>query len=227
MFSKFSSDYRFRHHTSSPHYPRSNSKAEKAVQTVKHLLRKAQAENRDFHLALLDFRNSPTNDNVGSPVQHLMGRRTKTLPPTANSLLFPKIVSPTAVKSDCLKQQEHQKQAYDKTARPLSTLQPGDHVHFKNGTLWQPAVVTEVSTHPRSYIIQTPEGQVYRRNRAHLKPDSSFRVDSDDDDGGGEGSENDQSQTSGNSETSVSGTDATSSGPNELRQSTRTTHQLC
>ena len=191
-FSKFSSDYQFQHHTSSPHYPRSNGKAEKAVQTVKNLLRKAQVENRDFYLALLDLRNSPTNDDIGSPVQRLMGHRIKTLLPTADNLLRPKIVSPATVKSHRLEQQERQKQAYDKTARPLQlpTLQPGDQ---ENGTLWQPAVVTEVSAHPRSYIIQTPEGQVYRRNRAHLRPDSSTRVDSDDDDdphedGEGEGS---------------------------------------
>ena len=153
-FSKFSSDYQFQHHTSSPHYPRSNGKVEKAVQTVKNLLRKAQVENRDFHLALLDLRNSPTNDDIGSPVQRLIGCRTKTLLPTTDNLLRPKIVSPTTVKSHRLEQQERQKHAYDKTARPLTTLQPGDHVRFKNRTLWQPAVVTEVSAHPRSYIIQ-------------------------------------------------------------------------
>ena len=222
-FSKFSSDYQFQHHTSSPHYPRSNSKAEKAVQTVKNLLRKAQVENRDFHLALLDLRNSPTNDDIGSPVQRLMGRRTKTLLPTADNLLRPKIVSPATVKSHRLEQQERQKQAYDKTARPLTTLQRGDHVRFKNGTLWQPAVVTEVSAHPRPYIIQTPEGQVYRRNRAHLRPDSSSRVDSDDDDDlheDGEGEGSTQSQTS---ETAESGTADMGNGPTELRRSKRTT----
>ena len=67
--------------------PCSNGKAEKAVQTVKNLLRKAQVENRDFHLALLDLHNSPTNDNIGSPVHRLMSRRTKTLLPTADNLL--------------------------------------------------------------------------------------------------------------------------------------------
>ena len=101
-FHTFSTAYQFRHHTSSPHYPRSNGKAEKAVQTVKNLLRKAQAEKRDFHLALLDLRNTPTNNSIGSPAQRLMGRRTKTLLPTTETLLHPKIISPAVVKSDRL-----------------------------------------------------------------------------------------------------------------------------
>lgn len=78
-FSEFSADYQFQHYTSSPHYPRSKGKAEKVVQTVKNLLCKAQADKRNFHLAL------PTNDSTGSPAQHLMGRRTKNLLPTAET----------------------------------------------------------------------------------------------------------------------------------------------
>ena len=181
-FHKFSVDYQFQHHTSSPHYPRSNGKAEKSVQTVKNLLRKARTEDRDFHLALLDFRNSPTNDNVGSPAQRLMGRRTKTLLPTAEKLLLPKTIPPTVVKSDCLRRQDTQKQAYDKTSKPLSSLKPGDHVHYRSGKMWLPAVVVDISEHPRSYTIQAPEGQTYRRNRVHLRPDTSFKNNSDDED---------------------------------------------
>ena len=52
-------------------YPQSNGKAEKAVQTTKSLLQKALSEKKDFQLALLDFRNTPTNDVLGSPAQRL------------------------------------------------------------------------------------------------------------------------------------------------------------
>ena len=68
-FHQFTASYQIKHNTSSPHYPQSNGKAEKAVQTIKSLMRKAQAEKRDFHLALLDFRNTPTDDTIGSPAQ--------------------------------------------------------------------------------------------------------------------------------------------------------------
>ena len=100
-FRQFSACYQFEHYTSSPHYPQSNGKAEKAVQIVKNLLCKAQAEKQDFHLALLDFRNSYTdNDSLGSPAQRFMGRRTKTLLPTTQNLLLPKIIRSSTVKSD-------------------------------------------------------------------------------------------------------------------------------
>ena len=71
-FRRFSENYQFKHHTSSPHYPQSNGKAEKGVQTVKNLLRKSMSEQKDFQLALLEFRNTPTNDTLGSPPQRLI-----------------------------------------------------------------------------------------------------------------------------------------------------------
>ena len=145
--------------TSSPHYLQSNGKAEKAVQTVKNLLRKAHAEKRDFHLALLNFRNTPTNDNLGSPTQRLMGHRTKTLLPTTCNLLLPKIIKPSSVKSALFKQKNTQKYYYDQKSRILPPLNTGDPVKFKSGAVWLPAVVTKVSDSPRSYVITTPKGQ--------------------------------------------------------------------
>ena len=181
-FHEFSAEYQFQHHTSSPHYPRSNGKAEKAVQTIKNLLRKAQDENCDFHLALLNFRNSPTNDNVGSPAQRLMGRRTKTLLPTTKKLLLPKTITPTAVTSDRRLQQERQKRSYDRSSKVLTPLEAGDQVRYKNGDVWKPAVVIGMANQPRSFIIQNVDGQKYRRNREHLRPDSSGNDTSDGDD---------------------------------------------
>ncbi len=102
-FHQFSKTYRFNHHTSSPHYPQSNGKAEKAVQTIKSLLQKALSEKM---LALLDFRNTPTNDIIGSPAQRLMGRWTKTLLPTTASLLAPKSIQPSIVKTNLLTTQK-------------------------------------------------------------------------------------------------------------------------
>lgn len=51
---EFSTLYQFSHQPSSPHYPQSNGKVEKAVQTIKNLLRKSKDENQDFYLALLE-----------------------------------------------------------------------------------------------------------------------------------------------------------------------------
>ena len=56
-FKQFTKDYRFQHSTSSLHYPQSNGMAEKAIQTVKNLLKKAQFDKQDLYLALLEHRN--------------------------------------------------------------------------------------------------------------------------------------------------------------------------
>ena len=74
-FRVFAQTYQFHHKTSSPYHPQSNGKAERTVQTVKNLLKKAQEDQKDPYLALLDFCNIPMNEQVGSPAQQLMGRK--------------------------------------------------------------------------------------------------------------------------------------------------------
>ena len=86
VFRQFTKDYCFQHCTASPYYPQSNGMAERAVQTVKNCLKKALLDRRDPYLALLEYRNTPMSDDLGSPAQRLMGRRTKTLIPTSTKL---------------------------------------------------------------------------------------------------------------------------------------------
>ena len=78
---KFSDDYEFRRSTSSPEYPQLIGKAENSVKTVKRIMEKAHASGEDPCLAILDFRNTPTENLETSPAQRLFGRRTKTLAP--------------------------------------------------------------------------------------------------------------------------------------------------
>ncbi|CAC5392488.1 unnamed protein product [Mytilus coruscus] len=65
-FRKFSRLWEFKHDTSSPLYSQSNGKVEQAVQTVKRLMKKSKFDKKDPYLAFLDFRNTPTEVDVGA-----------------------------------------------------------------------------------------------------------------------------------------------------------------
>ena len=106
-FQQFIKHYRIDHRTSSPYHPQSNGMAEKAVQTIKRLMKKATHNGNDPYLALLEYRNTPWSDTLGSSAQRLMGRRTKTLIPTASNLLKPETINPITVQEEL---QEHRRQ---------------------------------------------------------------------------------------------------------------------
>ena len=170
-FRCFTQQYQFNHCTSSPYHPQSNGMAEKAVQTVKGLMKKATLDGKDFHLALLEYRNTPWSDTIGSPVQRLMGRRTKTLLPTKDTLLQPKTIDPIIVQEELTQRRQRQKFYFDQHAKPLKQLEAGDSilVSAKDGK-WKPAKVIGMNANgPRSYDITTPQGQHYRRNRKDLR----------------------------------------------------------
>ena len=125
---------------------------------LKRLYKLLSIWDNDPYLSLLDYRNTARSDLLGSPAQGLMGRRTKTLLPTSCKLLEPKVIK------------RPQKQYYNRHAKQLSDLLPGQSVRFQIGKQWKPAVVTSISSEPRSYNIQILNGQSYRRNRRHLMP---------------------------------------------------------
>ncbi|XP_054720864.1 uncharacterized protein K02A2.6-like [Uloborus diversus] len=87
-FSEFCTSWDILHNPSSPGYPRSNGQVERCVQTIKSSLNKAAQDNKDPHLVLMEYRNTPM-DGLPSPAEILMGRRIRTLIPVLPSLLKP------------------------------------------------------------------------------------------------------------------------------------------
>ena len=117
----FAKEWDFKHVTSSSHYPQAKGKVENAVKTAKTILKKAQHDKQDPYLGLL-----ATEDFDSSPVQRLMGRRTRTLLPTSANLLKPKV--PCMVKKQIPNNRRTQASFHNRDSKSLPGLKPGDVV---------------------------------------------------------------------------------------------------
>ena len=170
-FREFVKSYGFKHVTHSPHHHSGNGLAERAVQTVKNLLKKS----KDPYKAMLDYRNTIIDDIGLSPAQMFLGRRLKTNLPTTSPLLKPD--NADVVKQKLQNRQNKQKEHHDKTTSkvPLKPFKVGDEAVMRhdNKEQWRHVTIKKQHETPRSYVVETPEGKVYRRNRKHLRHTAS------------------------------------------------------
>ncbi len=164
QFKDFAAAYGFTHVTSSPRFAQSNGEAERHIQNVKKMIKKA----KDLYLALLAYRATPLANGY-SPAQLLMGRRLRTPVPQHPSLLTPELPDSTVVAAKERERREKDTASFNKRhrVRDLSHLAPGQPVWITD-TKSQGTVVSS-HTAPRSYIVDVPTGSI-RRNRHHLVP---------------------------------------------------------
>lgn len=171
-FKTFAQTWELKHRTISPDNSQTNGKVESAIKTAKRLLRKACKAGSDPYLAILDYRNTPTQGVGSSPAQRLMSCRTKTLLPATNQLLRPQASSTAEQRTKLVERQTEQKLYYDRHAKDLQPLSKGDVVRIKPFRPvekdWRKAVVIG-QTDKRSCTVETSDAGVYRRNRVHLK----------------------------------------------------------
>ncbi|KAJ8871601.1 hypothetical protein PR048_027928 [Dryococelus australis] len=158
-FEKFRWQWNFRHRISSPHFPCSNSLAKRYVPEAKNLIRKDCMDDTDTMLALLHHRNTPRG-KLGSPSQHLMGCRTRTLLRPAKRSCKPELVKGVKHNLKSLRQADRNTFNQNRTLPP--PLLQGDDVLCREGHKhWVPKSCL--------YIIDTPTGR-YRRNSRFIKP---------------------------------------------------------
>ena len=153
------------HVTSSPHYAQSNGKAENAVKTLKLLFAKAKQSGESEYMALLDWRNTPSEGMSTSPAQRLMGRRCKTLLPTAGTLLKPRYDTDADTRA-LAGRKRRQSFYYNQHARPPIDEGATVRMRLPGEKTWTPGTCTE-QVNPRSYRVKVG-GTVYRRNRRQL-----------------------------------------------------------
>lgn len=151
------------------------------MKTVKHILKKSIRAGTDPYLAVLDYRNMPTQGMTTSPAQRLMSRRTKTLLPTTQSLLLPRTINLEVEKKELRQRQQAQAKYYNRSAKDLLSLSEGDVVRMKPFKLgdksWRKAKVT-ARLDERSYTVEMDNRAVYHRNRQHLQKTSEPPVES-------------------------------------------------
>lgn len=163
-FQNFRKEWNFEHTTSSPYHHQGNGLAERAVQVVKNILRKCSLDGTDPHLALLNWRNTPRNEKLGSANERLFGRITRSLLPVTEAKLKPKII--TDVPEELHRLRTMQTDYSNKHTKEPEHFDVNDKVRLKVGhRQWKGAKVIEKPDGlPRSVIVQTDQGKVFRRN---------------------------------------------------------------
>lgn len=173
MFQEFSLQWKFHHVTSSPRYAQSNGQIERAVQTVKNIMKKTSFDKTDLDLALLEYLSTPISVDVPSPSELLYSRRLRSILPCKTDLLMPSVPKRN-IHARLRARQALQKYYYDRSAKNSSSLVPGQKVKLRFFNSWVPGTVKDI-VGPRSYLVTMLNGNVLRRNRKHLIVDSNQR----------------------------------------------------
>ena len=170
-FSQFCQRKQIKHTKSSPHHHQSNGKAESAVKIIKSILRKTENSALNPYEALLDQHNTLTVDMTTSPAQRFLHRRLKSEIPMKATLLTPEIAE--TVLEEKAKKTTKSQMYYNRTAKDLTVLKPGDTVAIKpegltKGQRWRKGFIVQKNPF-HSYDVEV-DGKLLRRNRVHLKP---------------------------------------------------------
>jgi len=116
------------------------------------------------YLALLDYRNTPTE--IGSsPAQRLFSKKTRNLLPLSSKQLGPKSVLPQDVQDKLINSKQKQAFYYNLKGTALPELQPEQTVRMNRPkeSTWSEAVCKKMIC-PRSYVVVSG-GRTYRQNR--------------------------------------------------------------
>ena len=164
---EFTESWGIDHVTSSPWYPRSNGYAERSVQHIKTLVKKALHSGQDIHRVLLNIRATPVDAKFKSPVELMFGR------PIATCLPSRAEPGPEHIWEQLHLRRDHMISYHDKSAQrtELPPLYVGQAVRIldKQSKTWCPGTVQAKCKEPRSYIVDTPNGTQLRRNRSMLR----------------------------------------------------------
>nr|XP_027227387.1 uncharacterized protein LOC113819345 [Penaeus vannamei] len=159
---------RVHHNMSTPHYPQSNGHAEAHVKVMKHLITKTAPtgdlyNNEDFTNGLLELRS--TSRPGLSPAMI-------SLVPTHSSAFDTKwhVIAKTLDERHSAK--DHAAIHYNAHAKSLSPIPLGTDARIQNHSTkrWDATGIIVGVGRKRDYLIKTPSGRIFWRNRRFLLP---------------------------------------------------------
>ena len=167
-FSSFCKQYEIKHTTSTPRYPQSNGESERAVRTIKNILKKCADAKDDPYLAMLNYRTTPLESGL-SPAEVMLGRKPRTLIPRPTSQLTKRLPNIRNFRESDKKRKEKTKEYYDKRrgVKEKRDFRPETQVYLPKEKTKGEIIAKRIE--PRSYDILTPSG-ILRRNTSQFNP---------------------------------------------------------
>jgi hypothetical protein len=169
-FLSFLRDWDISNGRSSPHHPQSNGYAESAVTSLKKLLADfwslGSFDPDKFGKTLLLFRNAPMSGGA-SPPQIVFSRPTRDFVPAHRCPFAPEWQQA----AELLEKRAQHAKSFNRSAHPLPPLVIGDSVIIQDHKTkrWStPEIIVEVGPF-RNYLVKTPAGRLFRRNRRFLR----------------------------------------------------------
>ena len=180
LFTKFATDWKFNHNTSSPRNPRSNGQAEAAMKTVKVFLTCAKCSGQDPYLPLLAYCSTPINAHLHSSAEMLYQWVLCTTVPQWIRYTDPHANAEHDHLNQCATQstEYHDQQGYHK--KPPFFAGQTVPIFSDTRNLWF-SVTIICKTNHSLYLVQVIGGRQYRHAHDHIwehhpdavKPDTS------------------------------------------------------
>lgn len=164
-FAQFCNEFEVKHITSSPHYHQSNGRAERAIQTVKQIMKKSKTEG-EVTRALLAYHDTPVSGDLPSPAELFFNRRINT---RLGFMYQPALLTDAQKTALCEKRAAHLK-----SSKPLKDeFTPDQAIWFtEDGSPeWKPGYIECRDPLPDSYwIVNSENSRRLRRNKHDIKP---------------------------------------------------------
>jgi transposase InsO family protein len=164
-FSRFCQELEIAHQTSSPHYHQSMGRVERAIQTVKQILKKSKSI-LDITRGLITYHDTPISDVLPAPAELFFGRRINTR--------LGLMCAPSTMTDEQKQSLSERRSAHLQEPRlQRDEYIPNQPIWFTEDgcSEWKPGIIESRDPHPGSYWIYSEASKRrIRRNRHDIKP---------------------------------------------------------